>query len=72
MANSDQTETSQHTAGREVEGCLATGCRMKKYIYMDKFLEEKNPSGYLKYLTNHTVLGFPPNPFYRLDTRATE
>lgn len=35
-------------------------------------LGRKNPSIYLKYLTNYTMLGFPMNPLHRLDTRATE
>lgn len=30
VADSDQTETAQHTACREAVGCLATGCCRKK------------------------------------------
>lgn len=37
-----------------------------------QILGRKNPPRYLKYLTKHSVLGFPTNPFHCLDTRATE
>lgn len=37
-----------------------------------QILGRKNPPRYLKYLTNHSALGFPTNLFHCLDTRATE
>lgn len=68
--------SSAHRAGKRWDALLQNGIGKNKFtrIQMEsgQILGRKNPSRYLKYVTNHSVLAFPTNLSHCLDTRATE
>lgn len=71
-----QRQLSTQHVGKRWDALLQDVVGKNKFTWVQKasgqILGRKNPSSYLKYLTNHSVLGFPTNPFHCLDTRATE
>lgn len=71
-----QSQLSTQHVGKRWDALLQDGIGKNKFtrVQMEsrQILERKDPSRYLKYLTNHSVLASPTNLSHCLDTRATE